>query len=668
MIIDIIYNISLLLSISVIYATLPIRRLRNDRLFLFLMGVILGAVGILIMSRPLVLAPGVVFDGRSILLGVTAMFFGTIPACIAACAMVVYRIYIGGSGMVTGILVILTASGIGIGWHHLRFKKFMESKNPNHIELYLVGLVVHIVMLVCMVSMPPDIRRQVLISLSLPILLVYPLGSYFLSMLLYNQMLRLKMVIRLEESEQWFKAMFEQAPMGIVVTDSKSGTPVSVNRKFLEILGMTKEGYHDQSWREITHPDDLAEDEALMHRLMVDEIPAFTMDKRYIRPDGTSVWVNMAVTKLAAVTKGTPLHLCMITDITARKEMEQAILWANRHDVLTGLDNRQSFEEELAKADERMDYPLALLIGDLNGLKVVNDAFGRESGDNLLIKVARVIEDEGRDCIVCARFGGDEFALLCENTEELEAWEIANRISSKIEKIGVHHVTVTMSFGVAVKTHVSESLNELVKRAENGLNWSKLNESPSTRSRAINTIISTLHEKNRREELHSRRVSVLVVRIAEAAGLGTKKVAELRTAGLLHDIGKIAIDESILNKQGKLTPREWEAVRRHPETGWRILGSVGELGEMANYVLAHHERMDGKGYPRGLRGDDIPLEARIIAIADAYDAMTAARTYREPIGDRQAAIELKTCAGTQFDKDLTRLFVEQVLQFDWNSL
>lgn len=668
MVIDIIYNIALLLSLSVIYATLPIRRIRDDRLFLVLMGIILGAVGVLIMSRPLVLSPGVVFDGRSILLGVTAMFFGIIPSSIAAFAMLVYRIFLGGGGTLTGSLVILSASGIGVAWHHLRFNTFMESKNPNHIELYLVGLIVHIVMLACMLFLPPDMRREVFLGLTLPILLVYPLGSYLLSMLLFNQMLRLKMVDRLEESEQWFKAMFEQAPMGIVVTDSKTGTAVSVNRKFLEILGRTKEGYTGISWREITHPDDLAEDEALMHRLMVDEIPAFTLDKRYIRPDGSTVWVNMAVTKLATAKGGTSLHLCMITDISARKEMEQAILWANRHDVLTALHNRQAFEDILARSDKPGAYPLALLIGDLNGLKVVNDAFGREAGDNLLIQVSRVIEAEGSSCAICARFGGDEFALLCENTDEAKAWEIANSISARIEKIGVHHVTVTMSFGVAVKTHTEESLNELVKRAENGLNWSKLNESPSTRSRAINTIISTLHEKNRREELHSRRVSVLVVRIAEVAGLGAKKVAELRTAGLLHDIGKIAIDESILNKQGALTKEEWEAVRRHPETGWRILGSVGELGEMANYVLAHHERIDGTGYPRRLRGDDIPLEARIIAIADAYDAMTAARTYREPIGDKEAAMELKRCAGSQFDEDLARLFVEQVLQFDWNTL
>jgi HD-GYP domain-containing protein (c-di-GMP phosphodiesterase class II) len=137
---------------------------------------------------------------------------------------------------------------------------------------------------------------------------------------------------------------------------------------------------------------------------------------------------------------------------------------------------------------------------------------------------------------------------------------------------------------------------------------------------------------------------------------------------LLHDIGKIAIDESVLNKEGRLTEAEWEAVRRHPEIGWRILGTVGELGELANHVLSHHERMDGTGYPQGLRGDDIPLQSRIISVVDAYDAMTAMRSYRKPVSDREAASELKRCSGTQFDATLARLFIEQILQLQWDEV
>ncbi|HLW22543.1 MAG TPA: HD domain-containing phosphohydrolase, partial [Sphaerochaetaceae bacterium] len=495
-----------------------------------------------------------------------------------------------------------------------------------------------------------------------------PLGFYLFSMLLYRQLHRVVITEQLQQSERRFKLMFEQAPIGITVTDSVSGKALEVNRAFLDIIRMTRDEFAQVTWIDITHPDDLEDDKMMMKSLIANEIDSYHMDKRYRRPDGSYVWAHMAITAINSETSDEPLHLCMVMDITARKEMESAILWANRHDVLTGIENRQSFEEQIEVCDKARRYPLSVLIGDLNGLKVVNDAFGRETGDDLLIATAKVLQRHTEHLGVCARIGGDEFGIMLPETEEDAAWRVAEQLQAAIGELSVRGVRMTMSFGVATKRSQGESLNEISKQAENMLSRSKLTESPSAHSRAVHTIINTLHEKNRREELHSRRVSVLSVRLAEAAKMGAKEITEMRTAGLLHDIGKIAIDEAILNKVGKLTAQEWEEVKRHPETGWHILGSVGELGELATYVLSHHERMDGKGYPRGLKGDAIPIPARIIAIADAYDAMTAERTYRKTISNRAAANELKRCAGTQFDADLARLFVEQVLDMEWDAL
>ncbi|OHD29703.1 MAG: hypothetical protein A2Y31_02325 [Spirochaetes bacterium GWC2_52_13] len=668
MVIDIIYNIALLLSVSVVYATYPFKAMRTTKRFLTVMGVAIGLVGMLIMSRPFVLSEGIVFDGRSILIGVTGMFFGPIPSIIASCMMVLYRIYLGGSGMVTGISVISTACAMGVLWHGFRYKKFMQTKSPANFELYIVGLLVHVVMLGCMFLIPNQDQWHVVRAMSLPILLVYPVGSYLLSMLLFYQVQRIDIINRLEISEHRFKTMFEQAPMGITVTDSRTGTPIEVNGKFLEIIGRTRETFSGVTWMSITHPDDIAEDKRLTERLINNDIDSFTLDKRFLRPDGTFVWVNMAISILKTPLKGIRQHLCMVTDITERKTMEEAILYANSHDPLTDLFNRTHFERKLKELDRGEVYPLAVAIGDVNGLKLVNDAFGREAGDGLLIRIAREIQSAVGPDGYCARIGGDEYAMVLPATDDATAWALTSTIQQRVATIGVRSVEVTVSFGVSVKHHTGEDLNEVVKQAENALNRSKLSESPSARSKAINTIINTLHEKNRREELHSRRVSVLGVRLAEALGLGNKEVSEMRTAGLLHDIGKIAIDESILNKDGVLDEAEWDAMKRHPETGYRILGSVGELGEVATFILSHHERMDGMGYPRGLRGEEIPLQARIITIVDAYDAMTAARPYREAVGDREAAAELKRCSGTQFDTDLTRLFVEQVLQLSWDDL
>lgn len=667
MLIDIIYNIALLLAVSLFFVTYPFKQLHKEWWFRTLMGLAIGTLGLLVMSRPAVLMQGIVFDGRTILLGVSGMFFGPVETIIASVLMICYRILMGGGGVYTGVATIVFAAAIGSIWHRVRYNRFMASSSRIALELYLVGLTIHLFMLASMLLMPAGQRAQIFRYLTLPILLVYPLGSYLLSTLLYSQLHRMKMVDQLAMSERRFKTMFEQAPMGITVTDSASGKAIEVNRKFLRITGWDGKDYTAVSWMEITHPDDLEEDRRQMERLLRNEIDSYELDKRIRRQDGSYVWVSMAITLLHSSDETPARHLCMVTDITARKEMEQAILYANTHDPLTDLYNRTMFERLLAKHDTQESYPLAILIGDVNGLKIVNDAFGREAGDSLLITIAQEMAALAEGKGWCARIGGDEFAFILPHSDETAAWELASAVQNR-RRYGVRSVDVTISFGVGVKNTADEDINDVVKHAENTLNRSKLSESPSARSKAVHTIINTLHEKNRREELHSRRVSVLGVRLAEVLGMSAKEVAELRTIGLLHDIGKIAIDGSILNKEGPLNEQEWEAMRRHPETGWRILGTVGELGELANFILAHHERPDGTGYPQGLKGDEIPLQSRIIAIVDAYDAMTAVRTYREPVGDRQAATELKKYAGTQFDAGLARLFVEHILQLDWNEL
>jgi diguanylate cyclase (GGDEF)-like protein/PAS domain S-box-containing protein len=349
-------------------------------------------------------------------------------------------------------------------------------------------------------------------------------------------------------------------------------------------------------------------------------------------------------------------------DFTEKKQRQDEIKYLSFHDQLTGLYNRRFYEEELVKLDTERNLPLTIIMGDVNGLKLINDSFGHVMGDELLIKVAEVLKKGCRSDDIIARLGGDEFIILLPKTDAYEADQIIKRIInfSLIEKVGA--IDISISFGCETKNSVEEPIEEIFKKAEDHMYNKKLFESPSMRGKTINAIIRTLHEKNKREEQHSHRVSALCKSMGEALNLPEHEIQELKTVGLLHDIGKIAVAENILNKPNQLIDEEWEEINRHPEIGYRILSTVNDMSQMAEYVLAHHERWDGKGYPKGLKGEEIPFVARIISIADAYDAMTSVRSYRNALPVEVAIAELQEHSGTQFDSNLISIFIEKVLK------
>lgn len=225
-------------------------------------------------------------------------------------------------------------------------------------------------------------------------------------------------------------------------------------------------------------------------------------------------------------------------------------------------------------------------------------------------------------------------------------------------------VTVSVSLGYGTKNTIDENIQDILKIAEDHMYKNKLFESPSMRRKAINTLISTLHGRSKQEKDHAHKVSKLCRKMGELLHLPQGDIEELTTAGLLHDIGKIAITESILDKPGKLTADELEEIQRHPEIGYRILSTVNKMSQMAEYVLSHHERWDGQGYPKGLKGEAIPLQARIIHIVEAYNEMISPRTYRKTLSMKEVIAELQKNAGLQFDPKLIKLFLTKVLEHD----
>ena len=294
-------------------------------------------------------------------------------------------------------------------------------------------------------------------------------------------------------------------------------------------------------------------------------------------------------------------------DITESKKAKERIRYLNYHDRVTGLYNRMAFETELEKIDQEENLPLSIIYGDVNGLKLLNDMMGHEKGDELLRKTAEVLTRVSGDYGIISRIGGDEFIVLLPNTDLITANNLVQRIKTELALESIAGISGSISLGTASKTISSQNIKAVLKNAEEAMYTAKTMESRNVNSNMLKDIMETLYEKSPRERLHRANVSRLSEEIASNMGLPENKVSKAKYAGFYHDIGKIVLDKSILNKGGKLNEEESEEMKRHPLIGYRILNLFNETLNIAEAVFLHHERWDGKGYPKGLEGDEIPV-------------------------------------------------------------
>ena len=352
----------------------------------------------------------------------------------------------------------------------------------------------------------------------------------------------------------------------------------------------------------------------------------------------------------------------VIEDITEKKERQREIEYLNLHDHLTGIYNRRFFEKEINRLDIDKNLPISIITLDVNGLKLINDTFGHSKGDQILIKIAKVMKNSVESNEIVARIGGDEFSLILPKCSENKASKIADRIKENIDKESEKGVPFSLAIGFHTKEEAKENISDVLKNAESKMYTNKLFSEKSKKREVILTMLSTLHEKHLREEEHSIRVSQLAYELGKAIQMKGDRLNMLKTAGLLHDIGKIGIDYSIIEKTGRLTEEEYEEIKKHPEIGYRILKTSIEYEGIAKLVLFHHEKLDGTGYPKGIKGEEIPLESKIISIVDAFDAMISARPYKTKMIIKDAVDELKRCSGSQFDPVLVEVFANKVIK------
>ena len=356
---------------------------------------------------------------------------------------------------------------------------------------------------------------------------------------------------------------------------------------------------------------------------------------------------------------------------------------AAKTDPLTGLLNRRGFEETFGmelERSRRSRRPLSVVAGDLDGFKLVNDRLGHHAGDQALQALAVDIVKWKRRIDVAARMGGEEFALLLPDTDERGAFLVAERLRRAVQRtFSETPLPITISFGIASWPDHGEETELLLRAADQALYAAKDLGKDRTviYSAEVSGMLAAGGRSAERGEMqlatvvglaealdirdtgtarHSQTVGRYARMMAEELGLTPDRVERIRVAGVLHDVGKIGISDRVLTKPGPLDDEEWEEMRTHPGIAARLLARP-EFTDLCSWIVAHHERLDGSGYPAGLEGDNIPLEARILAVADAYEAMTADRVYRPALGEEAARAELLAGSGTQFDGAIVEAFL-----------
>ncbi|MDY0210785.1 MAG: diguanylate cyclase [Acholeplasma sp.] len=649
-IIELINNALILLSVIFLYTATNYDTNTKSYRKKFLVGLFLGLSAIYIMTNPWKLSEGVFFDTRSILYAISGVFFGWIPTLVSATIGSAYRIYVGGTGVYAGVLTILFSSGVGLLCRHSNCKTAFKNASFTY---YIVGVFAHVLTLLCFFIIPNPM--PVIQATFIPYLIIFPFVTMIIGIVIDNQKNRLSLTDQIIKQRTLLKASLD------------STTTMEMYALDQNLCYLNFNDFHKQQMKRFYQVDIKEGDEYLNH--IQDPKMRLRLQRNILKTLSGEVVLDSSEVEDSPgkflEERFSPIYYqetivgCMVfsSEITDRKKYEASILYLSYNDALTGLHNRRYYQEQLPIIDNDSNRPITVILCDINGLKIMNDAFGHDAGDELLKEVSFALKQTFSDKGFVCRTGGDEFTAVLNHTSYEEAAYKVDKLRTQLEKKNIKGMIISVSFGISTKKS-DEPITEVIRMAEDQMYKNKLFEISSHRSESIKTILNTLHEKNPREDKHSKRVSELCILMGKKLGFKSDELNQLKAISNLHDIGKIAIDEAILNKPGKLTEEEWKVIKRHPEIGYRIISTSPEYAEIAYDILSHHEKYDGTGYPRGIKGENIPIRARIISIADAFDAMISKRPYRNPLTIEEARTEILRCSGTQFDPKLVKLFID----------
>jgi len=460
---------------------------------------------------------------------------------------------------------------------------------------------------------------------------------------------RLKKLERqLKRSDEKINTFMDASLDGVVLHNN--GVIVKTNRAFLELFNFKPDDLTGKNIIELIS----AEDRGKISSRILERVEG-TYKIYGLKSTGSKICLEASGKVIDYNSK----KICMeiFHDITELEKAEKKIKYLKFHDSLTELYSRTYMEKVLGNVYRERNLPLNFIICDLNGLKLVNDAFGYKEGDKLLKRIAKILKYCARREDIVARWGGDEFFVLLPRSTPQEVEDVVYKIKNICANTKDQKIPLNISIGVSTRAENNQDSREIIKEAENNMYTNKLLERKSIYNSIITSLERMLWEKSHETKEHAERLKDLIIKLGKSIGLPQSKLDELVLISSLHDIGKVAVPDKILLKKGRLNRDEWKIIKRHPEIGYNIAKATPQIAMVADDILAHHEWWDGTGYPQGLKEDEIPINSCITSIVDAYDVMVMGRPYREPISVEDARKELIDCAGTQFNPDLVERFI-----------
>lgn len=458
----------------------------------------------------------------------------------------------------------------------------------------------------------------------------------------------------LRESEARLQAIVDLVPCGIMLIDAQNHEIKEVNQLAREMFGAPLEEILGRECHQYVCPAQKG------------ACPITDLNQRVDREERTLIkksGENLDILKSAArITIGGRDYLLeSFIDISERKKADELLKFYSIRDQLTGLYNRNYYEETLRRLRDEPCISVGIVICDLDGLKIINDTMGHHQGDELLRSTSRVLKDAFPSDSVIARIGGDEFAIVLSPCSR----QVVEQGCAAVEKAAalsneISDVQMSLSIGFAIGNTDVDDIQNIFKQADDNMYRNKLIHKKNSNDALVQNLKSALGDRDFITSGHADRMQKMVENIARRLGMSERSIEDLSLLAQFHDIGKIGISDALLFKSEPLSDEEKLIMQKHCEIGHRISQSASVLAEIGDLILKHHEWWNGEGYPFGLQGEEIPLECRILAVADAFDAMTSDRPYRKAMTVDAAIGELKKCSGSQFDPDIVDYFVNYI--------